>query len=170
MSRLLHPGLSQNCPHVNRLATLGRWRIGCVIAAPPAKLQHPPLLTWTEHARKSHCSRNLLERRLAAKEPFAIMEHPGAPIFHLPNAAETAALHNCEKPFSAAEIVLAHHHRGLRCVPPPAIHVLPLCGGGRACRSAAQFRPDESLPPEGRKAIEATQRAMCEHFSAPRSE
>lgn len=35
---------------------------------------------------------------------------------------------------------------------------------------AAQFRRDKSLPPEGKKAIEATLRAMYEHFSVPRPE
>lgn len=33
---------------------------------------------------------------------------------------------------------------------------------------AAQFRRDKKLPPEGKKAIEATLKAMYQHFSHPR--
>jgi transcriptional regulator with XRE-family HTH domain len=35
---------------------------------------------------------------------------------------------------------------------------------------AAQFRKDKNLPPEGKKAIEATLKAMYQHFSNQRSE
>lgn len=35
---------------------------------------------------------------------------------------------------------------------------------------AAQFRRDKNLPPEGKKAIEATLKAMYQHFSSLRSQ
>jgi len=40
-----------------------------------------------------------------AKWLVVIVEHPGARIFHLPNAAETAALHICEKAFVAQALL-----------------------------------------------------------------
>jgi hypothetical protein len=63
---------------------------------------------------------------------------------------------------NAVEIALAHLIRGLRCAPPPAIHVLPLRGGDCACHAATAV-----LAALRRLCLPGLQQALYEWFGKP---